>query len=133
MATASIWSEREDGEIEFCVCNDKPTLVWMAQLAALELHPSLSRARHMERPTVLAFDLDPGEPANVIDCARVALRVRGLFGEPRRRVLSKDLGRQGTPGLRPAQRQDHLRDDEAVRARWPNCWSACTPTRSCRG
>ncbi|HEX2436055.1 MAG TPA: non-homologous end-joining DNA ligase [Solirubrobacterales bacterium] len=77
--TAAIWSEREDGEIEFCVCNDKPTLVWMAQLAALELHPSLSRAGRMESPTVLAFDLDPGEPADVIDCARVALQVRSLF------------------------------------------------------
>lgn len=81
VSTAAIWSEREDGEIEFCVCDDKPTLVWMAQLAALELHPSLSLAERMERPTVLAFDLDPGEPANVIDCARVALRVRKLFGD----------------------------------------------------
>jgi bifunctional non-homologous end joining protein LigD len=95
VATASIWSEREDGEIEFCVCNDKPTLVWMAQLAALELHPSLSRARHMERPTVLAFDLDPGEPASVIDCARVALRVRGLFGELGVECLPKTSGGKG--------------------------------------
>jgi bifunctional non-homologous end joining protein LigD len=94
-ATASIWSEREDGEIEFCVCNDKPTLVWMAQLAALELHPSLSLARHMERPTVLAFDLDPGEPANVIDCARVALRVRGLFGELGVECFPKTSGGKG--------------------------------------
>ena len=95
VATASIWSEREDGEIEFCVCNDKPTLVWMAQLAALELHPSLSRARHMERPTVLAFDLDPGEPANVIDCARVALRVRGLFSELGVECFPKTSGGKG--------------------------------------
>jgi bifunctional non-homologous end joining protein LigD len=79
--TAAIWSEREDGEIAFCVCDDKPTLVWVAQLASLELHPSLSLAKRMERPTVLAFDLDPGEPANVIDCARVALRVREMFGD----------------------------------------------------
>jgi bifunctional non-homologous end joining protein LigD len=95
VATASIWSEREDGEIEFCVCNDKPTLVWIAQLAALELHPSLSLARHMERPTVLAFDLDPGEPANVIDCARVALRVRGLFGELGVECFPKTSGGKG--------------------------------------
>jgi bifunctional non-homologous end joining protein LigD len=95
VATASIWSEREDGEIEFCVCNDTPTLVWMAQLAALELHPSLSLARHMERPTVLAFDLDPGEPANVIDCARVALRVRGLFGELGVECFPKTSGGKG--------------------------------------
>jgi bifunctional non-homologous end joining protein LigD len=95
VSTAAIWSEREDGEIEFCVCDDKPTLVWMAQLAALELHPSLSLAKRMERPTVLAFDLDPGEPANVIDCARVALRVRELFGDLGVECFPKTSGGKG--------------------------------------
>jgi bifunctional non-homologous end joining protein LigD len=93
--TAAIWSEREDGEIEFCVCNDKPTLVWMAQLAALELHPSLSRAERMGCPTVLAFDLDPGEPADVIDCARVALQVRSLFGDLGVECFPKTSGGKG--------------------------------------
>jgi bifunctional non-homologous end joining protein LigD len=95
VATAAIWSEREDGEIAFCVCNDKPTLVWMAQLAALELHPSLSLAKRMESPTVLAFDLDPGEPANVIDCARVALQVRDLFGDLGVESFPKTSGGKG--------------------------------------
>jgi bifunctional non-homologous end joining protein LigD len=95
VATAPIWSEREDGEIEFCVCDDKPTLVWMAQLAALELHPSLSLAERMERPTVFAFDLDPGEPANVIDCARVALRVRELFADLGIESFPKTSGGKG--------------------------------------
>jgi bifunctional non-homologous end joining protein LigD len=52
----------------------------MAQLAALELHPSLSKATRMEQPTVLAFDLDPGAPASLVECCKVALRVRELFG-----------------------------------------------------
>jgi bifunctional non-homologous end joining protein LigD len=95
VTTAAIWSEREDGEIAFCVCEDKPTLVWMAQLAALELHPSLSIAKRMERPTVLAFDLDPGEPADVIDCARVALELRGLFGELGVKSFPKTSGGKG--------------------------------------
>jgi bifunctional non-homologous end joining protein LigD len=51
----------------------------MAQLAALELHPSLSKATRMEQPAVLAFDLDPGPPAGLVECCRVALRVRKLF------------------------------------------------------
>jgi bifunctional non-homologous end joining protein LigD len=67
------------GKIDFCVCEDLPTLVWMAQLAAIELHPSLSLGRKLERPTVLAFDLDPGAPADVLDCCRIALRLRELF------------------------------------------------------
>jgi bifunctional non-homologous end joining protein LigD len=95
VATASIWSDREEGEIAFCVCDDKPTLVWMAQLASLELHPSLSLAKRMERPTVLAFDLDPGEPANVIDCARVALEVRELFGDLGLECFPKTSGGKG--------------------------------------
>jgi bifunctional non-homologous end joining protein LigD len=67
------------GKIDFCVCDGRPTLIWMAQLAAIELHPSLSLGRAPTRPTVLAFDLDPGPPADVVDCCRVALRLRELF------------------------------------------------------
>jgi bifunctional non-homologous end joining protein LigD len=78
--TTPIYVDRRAGEIDFCVCENKPTLVWMAQLAALELHPSLSKATRMEQPTVLAFDLDPGAPASLKECCKVALRVRDLFG-----------------------------------------------------
>jgi bifunctional non-homologous end joining protein LigD len=103
--TAAIWSEREDGEIAFCVCDDKPTLVWVAQLASLELHPSLSLAKQMERPTVLAFDLDPGEPANVIDCARVALRVREMFGDLGVECFPKTSGGKGLQVYVPLNRK----------------------------
>jgi bifunctional non-homologous end joining protein LigD len=77
--TAPIWSGRNEGEIDYCLCNDRATLIWLAQLAAIELHPSLSRAKPIERPTVLAFDLDPGPPADIVDCCRVGLRLRQLF------------------------------------------------------
>lgn len=79
VVTASVMAGRRAGKIDFCLCEERATLVWFAQLAALELHPSLSMAAEITRPTVLAFDLDPGEPANVIDCCRVALRLRELF------------------------------------------------------
>jgi bifunctional non-homologous end joining protein LigD len=78
--TTPIYVDRRAGEIDFCLCENHPTLIWMAQLAALELHPSLSRAKRMEQPTVLAFDLDPGPPASLVQCCQVALRVRELFG-----------------------------------------------------
>jgi bifunctional non-homologous end joining protein LigD len=77
--TATVLAGPRAGNIDFCVCEDLPTLVWMAQLAALELHPSLSLAKAPDRPTVLAFDLDPGPPADVLDCCRVGLRLRELF------------------------------------------------------
>ena len=93
--TAAIWSSREDGEISFCVCDDLPTLVWVAQLASLELHPSLSLAERMQSPTALAFDLDPGEPATIIECARVGLRLRELFGDLGVECFAKTSGSKG--------------------------------------
>jgi bifunctional non-homologous end joining protein LigD len=83
------------GTIDFCVCEDLPTLVWMAQLAAIELHPSLSLARKLDRPTVLAFDLDPGPPADIVDCCRVALRLRDLFGHFGVEAFPKTSGSKG--------------------------------------
>jgi bifunctional non-homologous end joining protein LigD len=92
--TAPVWSGRA-GEISYCVCDDLPTLTWVAQLAALELHPSLSRAKDIERPTVMAFDLDPGQPATVVDCAAVALRLRGLFDRLGLESFPKTSGSKG--------------------------------------
>jgi bifunctional non-homologous end joining protein LigD len=77
--TTPIYVDRRAGEIDFCLCENLATLTWMAQLAALELHPSLSKASRMEQPTVLAFDLDPGAPAGLVECCKVALRVRAIF------------------------------------------------------
>ena len=77
--TTRVLAGPRSGYIDYCVCEDLPTLVWMAQLAAIELHPSLSLGGEPDRPTVLAFDLDPGPPADILDCCRVGLRLRELF------------------------------------------------------
>jgi bifunctional non-homologous end joining protein LigD len=83
------------GKIDFCVCDSLPTLIWMAQLAAIELHPSLSLGRAPKRPTVLAFDLDPGPPADVVDCARVALRLREVLAQLDLECFAKTSGSKG--------------------------------------
>ena len=93
--TASVRAGPNAGKIDFCVCDGLPTLIWMAQLAAIELHPSLSLARAPTRPTVLAFDLDPGPPADVVDCCRVALRLRELFGHFGVECFPKTSGSKG--------------------------------------
>jgi bifunctional non-homologous end joining protein LigD len=93
--TASVQAGPDAGRIEFCICDGLPTLVWMAQLATVELHPSLSLARAPTRPTVLAFDLDPGAPADIVDCCRVALRLRDLFGHFGVRCFPKTSGSKG--------------------------------------
>ena len=83
------------GKIDFCVCDSRPTLIWMAQLAAIELHPSLSLGRAPKRPTVLAFDLDPGPPADIVDCSRVALRLREVLAKLELECFVKTSGSKG--------------------------------------
>ena len=76
------WVRRERvGEIDYCVCDDLPTLVWLANLADLELHPSLSPATDMEHPTVMAFDLDPGPGAGLAECGEVGLLLRDALAQ----------------------------------------------------
>ena len=68
-------------DIRYILVNDLPTLVWVANLAALELHPFLHKAARIDRPTSIVFDCDPGEGANILDCARVALMLRDTLQE----------------------------------------------------
>jgi bifunctional non-homologous end joining protein LigD len=95
LATARIWSDSHHGEIDFCLIEDLPSLVWAANLANIELHTSLSRAGDVEHPDSLVFDLDPGAPADVIDCARIALRLRGLFDQLGLDCYAKTSGSKG--------------------------------------
>jgi bifunctional non-homologous end joining protein LigD len=93
--TASVWSERNKKEIHYCLCQDLPTLVWMANLADIELHPSLSHADAIERPSTLAFDLDPGPPAGMLECCEVGLELRDMFAELGLRTFAKTSGSKG--------------------------------------
>jgi bifunctional non-homologous end joining protein LigD len=105
--TARVEAGPHAGMIDFCVCDGRPTLVWMAQLASIELHPSLSLARAPTRPTVLAFDLDPGPPADVVDCCRVALRLRDMFGHFGVECFPKTSGSKGLQVYVPLNRKVH--------------------------
>jgi bifunctional non-homologous end joining protein LigD len=81
--------------IHFCICDDLPTLVWLANLADLELHPSLSKVPAVERPTVMAFDLDPGPPAGIAECCEVALILRDALGRIGLECFPKTSGSKG--------------------------------------
>jgi bifunctional non-homologous end joining protein LigD len=83
------------GDIDYVVCNDEATLVWLANLADLELHTSLALAAEPERPTLLAFDLDPGAPATVVECCQVALLLRGMFEGLGLQCFAKTSGSKG--------------------------------------
>jgi bifunctional non-homologous end joining protein LigD len=81
--------------IHFCICDDLATLVWLANLADLELHPSLSKVPEVERPTVMAFDLDPGPPAGIAECCEVALLLRDALGRIGLECFPKTSGSKG--------------------------------------
>jgi bifunctional non-homologous end joining protein LigD len=91
--TASIPVRRKT--IDFCLVEDLPTLVWAANLADLELHPSLSLASRIEAPTALAFDLDPGAPATIEECRQVAVLLRDTLAEIGLRCFPKTSGSKG--------------------------------------
>jgi bifunctional non-homologous end joining protein LigD len=87
--------ETGDRDIDFVLCDDLPTLVWLANLADLELHPSLALAKNPDRPTVLAFDLDPGEPAALPECREVALLLRDMLADLGLDCCAKTSGSKG--------------------------------------
>lgn len=92
---APIPHDRKTGVVNYCVINELPALVWAANLADLELHTSLSLARDPDRPTVLVFDLDPGLPATVIDCARVGITLGDMLSELGLESFPKTSGGKG--------------------------------------
>ena len=81
--------------IHFCVCDDLPTLVWLANLADLELHPSLSNVPEVERPSIMAFDLDPGEGTGLRECCEVALILRAALDQLGLESFAKTSGSKG--------------------------------------
>ncbi len=84
------------GDVSYCRVDEPAAVVWMANLAAIELHPTLGRAPALATPTAVVFDLDPGAPADVITCAEVAMRLRALF---ERMELQSWIKTSGSKGL----------------------------------
>src|SRR3954453_19188619 len=79
-ATAG-WSRDKGEPIEFCVVQELAALLWAVNIGSIELHTSLHRRDDLYRPAAIAFDLDPGPGAGLLECADVALRVRALLAE----------------------------------------------------
>src|SRR4051812_31734220 len=75
----TVTSRREDGKLTYCVIDSPASLVWVANLASLELHTLLFRAEKLYQPTWMVFDFDPGEPAGILECIPIALRVRDML------------------------------------------------------
>ena len=93
--TVPVWIEQYGTHYEYCVISEPATLVWLANLASLEVHPALARAGDLERPTGVAFDCDPGYPAGLLEVCQVALWLRFLFDRMGLRSFVKSSGSKG--------------------------------------
>ena len=93
--TAQVWSEPNQRSINFCLVQDLPTLVWAANLADVELHTSLSRKEKIARPTMMVFDLDPGAPADIVQCCQVGLWLREILEVMKLKSWAKTSGSKG--------------------------------------
>ena len=93
--TATIPIRTDGRTIDFVLADDLPTLVWLANLADLELHTSLALGADYSQPTVVAFDLDPGAPATIVECAEVALQLRTVFEHLDMQAFPKTSGSKG--------------------------------------
>jgi len=93
--TAPIWSEGNQRNVNYILANDLPTLIWIANLAAIELHPSLSLAKDIASPRSMVFDLDPGAPANIVQCCQVGMWLRDIFEHFGLQSFPKTSGSKG--------------------------------------
>ena len=125
---------RRIGDVNYTLAQDRPTLVWLANLADIELHTSLSLAASPEQPTMLVFDLDPGAPAGIVECCEVALVLRGLFDQLGLVSFAKTSGSKGLQVYVPLNTRTDYSADQAVRpAGRRAARAAACPSWSSRG
>lgn len=96
----------DGGTMRVCLVDDLATLIWVENLASLELHVPLARAAAPATPDAVVFDLDPGERAGIVDCARVALILRELFAPLKLASFVKTSGQKGLHVYVPLNRRE---------------------------
>jgi bifunctional non-homologous end joining protein LigD len=110
VSTATVSTGRKS--IDFCLCQDVATLVWLANLADIELHTSLSLAERIARPTMMVFDLDPGAPgADIVQCCQVSVWLRELLEPLGLEAVPKTSGSKGLQVYVPLNVPDVTYDD----------------------
>lgn len=111
VSTAQVARRDAQKPMTACLVDDLPTLMWVGNLASLELHVPLARAASPGTPDCVVFDLDPGAPAGIPECARVALLLRGLLGRVGLTGWVKTSGRKGLHLYVPLNRREATFDD----------------------
>jgi bifunctional non-homologous end joining protein LigD len=83
------------GDVQSCLIDEPAALVWTANMAAIELHAPLAMASDLDRPRSVMFDLDPGEPATIVECCQVALAIREILDSVKLHSWCKTSGSKG--------------------------------------
>src|SRR2546421_9789318 len=91
--TAGVWSGQNQTVMQYCLVQDVATLVWTANLASIELHVPLHREK--EQPDSVVFDLDPGAPADIVQCCEVGLLLQGMLEQLGLQSFAKSSGSKG--------------------------------------
>ena len=84
-----------NGQIGYCRMDEAASLVWAANMAALELHVPMAQAPDLDSPRAVVFDFDPGEPAALRECCEVAVWVREILAAVNLQGWTKTSGSKG--------------------------------------
>ena len=141
LTRVAVPSEAKGHPINYCVLDSVDALMWSANHANLELHVTLALGNDIQRPTHMVFDLDPGEPADISDCAEVALLLRGMFDQLGLESVAKTTGSKGLQVYVPLnsdvtyeQTKPFARQvAELLAARWPERITAQMAKKERRG
>ena len=141
LTRVAVPSEAKGHPINYCVIDSEDALMWSANHANVELHVTLALGEDIQRPTHMVFDLDPGEPADISDCAAVALLLRGMFEQLGLQSLAKTTGSKGLQVYVPLncdvtyeQTKPFARQvAELLAERWPERVTANMAKRERRG
>jgi len=129
MPLAPVWSRDKGETIDYCVVNELAALLWAVNIGSIELHTALHRRDDLHRPTVVAFDLDPGEGVGIAECCEVGLRLRELFARLDMRSFPKTSGSKGLQVYVPLNCDVTYAETKPVSRRIAELLEAETPDR----
>ena len=111
--TVKIYSETAKRDVNYILCNDLDTLIWLANLAAIEIHMPLSKADSREKPDFVFFDIDPEPPVSIEEASAVALLLKEKLDKLGLKSYVKTSGKKGLHVLIPIQREYTFKDTRA--------------------
>src|ERR1700729_2299287 len=112
--TVTLWAESSHREVRYALCNDRPTLLWLANQRAVEYHPTLVRAESSQHPDFLILDIDPPEPDDFDQAIQAAFLVKTALEAAGLAGAVKTSGAKGLHVFVPLQPETSMEDAAAA-------------------